>query len=112
MPNLQKYLQGFQGYEADTICILKFTKGHNYLKIVDQVTLPFSAHCLSTLYIFINFQENISIDFRVISYLHDLQMGKFTKGHNFVKSVGGVVVVLLFYADGKHLRSCRDGQVT
>ena len=27
-------------------------------------------------------------------------------------SVVAVVVVLLFYVDGKHLRSCRDGQLT
>ena len=25
---------------------------------------------------------------------------------------GGVVVALLFYVHGKHLRSCRDGQFT
>ena len=25
--------------------ILNFTKGHNYVKIVGGVTLPFSAHC-------------------------------------------------------------------
>ena len=29
---------------------------------------------------------------------------------NFVYSV--IVVVLLFYIPGKHLRSCRDGQLT
>ena len=27
-------------------------------------------------------------------------------------SVAFVVVVLLFYVHGKHLRSCRDGQLT
>ena len=26
--------------------------------------------------------------------------------------VVGVIVVLLFYVHGKHLRSCRDGQLT
>ena len=30
-----------------------------------------------------------------------------TQGKDFV-----VVVVLLFYVHGKHLRSCRDGQLT
>ena len=31
----------------------------------------------------------------------------------FLDVVGGiVVVVLLFYVHGKHLRSCRDGQLT
>ena len=32
-----------------------------------------------------------------------------TKGNNSTKNV---VVALLFYVHGKHLRSCRDGQLT
>ena len=41
-------------------------------------------------------------------------MGKFSKGHNSVKNCRWifVVVALLFYVHGKHLRSCRDGQLT
>ena len=30
----------------------------------------------------------------------------------FVSPIIVVVVVLLFYVHGKHLRSCRDGQLT
>ena len=30
----------------------------------------------------------------------------------YVCDLGVVVVVLLFYVHGKHLRSCRDGQLT
>ena len=33
-------------------------------------------------------------------------------GLGFVLDVVVVVVVLLFYVHGKHLRSCRDGQLT
>ena len=44
----------------NTFCILKFTKGHIYVKTIGKVTLLFSAHCLLTLYICIKFQENIS----------------------------------------------------
>ena len=28
------------------------------------------------------------------------------------KFIGSVVVLVLFYVHGKHLRSCRDGQLT
>ena len=34
-------------------------------------------------------------------------------GGGWLRGGGGVVVVvLLFYVHGKHLRSCRDGQLT
>ena len=62
-----------------TIFILKFTKGHNYVKTVSTATLPFSAYCLLMLYICIKFQENIS---QRVSYLmsgQDLHM-KIYKG--------------------------------
>ena len=32
----RKYLIGFHSYWADMICILKFTKGHNFVKTVDE----------------------------------------------------------------------------
>ena len=34
----------------------------------------------------------------------------FIKGQSMISNV--VVVALLFYVHGKHLRSCRDGQLT
>ena len=37
-----------------------------------------------------------------------LQKGKIKPGWQLI----GVVVVLLFYVRGKHLKSCRDGQLT
>ena len=38
-----KYTKGFQSYLANTICILKFTKGHNSVKTVGGVTAL--IHC-------------------------------------------------------------------
>ena len=49
------------------------------------------VHCLVVLYICTNFHEVLS-------------------GHEIFVVV--VVVVLLFYIHGKHLWSCRDGQLT
>ena len=68
--NLWKYLKVFQCYWANTIRILKFTKGHNYVKTIGRVMQPFSAYHLMTLYICTKFQENISKGFRVIKQPH------------------------------------------
>ena len=54
----------------DTICILKFTKGHYYMKTVGVVMLSFSAHHLIALHICIKFQENILKDFKIIERTH------------------------------------------
>ena len=43
---LRKYLKKFQFYWADTISILKFIKGYNYIKTVAEV----SVHVLCTLF--------------------------------------------------------------
>ena len=32
-----KIIKGFQSFRADVICILKFAKGHNSVKIIDGV---------------------------------------------------------------------------
>ena len=50
------------------------------------------------------------IDFKKTSLgCHSVKVLRTTVGY----SVGAVVVVdLLFYVHGKHLRSCRDGQLT
>ena len=42
--------------------------------------------------------------------LHCLSMSLLMRHKAFTH--GDVVVVLLFYVHGKHLRSCRDGQLT
>ena len=49
---------------------------------------------------FLILHENIPCD----PYLHRLVETVQVRGHN--------VVALLFYVHGKHLRSCRDGQLT
>ena len=33
----RKYLEGFQSYQEDAVCILKFSKGHNSVNSVDGV---------------------------------------------------------------------------
>ena len=53
------------------------------MNTIGRVMQPFSAHHLMTLYICTKFQENIS------KYL------KFSKGHNFIKNVDGVTVLVL-----------------
>ena len=58
----------------DTICILKFTKGHNSVKTIGGVLLPFSAHHLLMLYICTMFQENISKGLRVIEWYNSIKM--------------------------------------
>ena len=41
----RKYLKGFQTYQEDAVCILKFSKGHNSVNSVGEVI----AFVLSTL---------------------------------------------------------------
>ena len=41
----RKYLKGFQSYQEDAVCILKFSKGHNFVNSVGGVM----ALVLSTL---------------------------------------------------------------
>ena len=41
----RKYLKGFQSYQEDAVCILKFSKGHNSVNSVGEVM----ALSLSTL---------------------------------------------------------------
>ena len=70
----------------------KISKGRNSIKIADVVWGLFFAHQLIVVYICTKFHENIlnGIGIRVVV----------------------VVVALLFYVHDKHLRSCRDGQLT
>ena len=53
---------------------------------------PFSAHHLMTLSICTKLQENIS----KVSELISTHILKFSKGHNFIINVGGVMVLVLF----------------
>ena len=56
----------YQSYRADTISILKITKGNNSAKNVDGVTVLISARRLVMLYISIKFCEIISNGIKVI----------------------------------------------
>ena len=42
---VRKYLKGFQSYQKDAVCILKFSKGHNFVNSLGGVM----ALVLSTL---------------------------------------------------------------
>ena len=61
------------------------------MNIIDGVALPFSAYCLMVLYICTKFQENISKGFRVIKWTST----EMYKGHNSIKYLGGVMVLVL-----------------
>ena len=63
---LRNYLKRYQSYRADTISILKITKGNNSAKNVGGVTVLISACRLVMLYISTKFCEIISNGIKVI----------------------------------------------
>ena len=63
---LRNYLKRYQRYRADTISILKITKGNNSAKNVGGVTVLISARRLVMLYISTKFCEIISNSIKVI----------------------------------------------
>ena len=63
---LRNYLKRYQSYRADTISILKITKGNNSAKNVGGVTVLISARRLVMLYISTKFCEIISNGIKVI----------------------------------------------
>ena len=64
------------------------------MKAIGRVMQSFSAYHLMTLYICTKFQENISKGFKVI--IKRGHILKFTKGHNSIKNVDGVMVLVLW----------------
>ena len=53
-----------------------------------------------------------TMDFRLgMSYVSKKQNVSISN-QDFLVCCGSCIVVLLFYVHGKHLRSCRDGQLT
>ena len=64
----RKYFKGFLYYWAETISILKFSKGHNSIKMQAELCFLISAYCLIVLHICSKLQENISKGFRVIKW--------------------------------------------
>ena len=76
---LWNYLKRYQSYRADTISILKITKGNNSAKNVGGVTVLISARCLVMLYISTKFCEIISNGIKVIERTRFLYR-KFQRG--------------------------------
>ena len=74
------------------LLILIITKGHNSLTIIHGVKVLFSAHHLIMVYICTKFRENILNGFRV---MERTQFHVITKGHNYVKIVREVIVLVL-----------------
>ena len=88
---LWNYLKRYQSYRADTISILKITKGNNSAKNVGGVTLVnlcmSSGHALYFYQVLWNYLE------RYQSYRADaISILKISKGNNSAKNVGGVTV--------------------
>ena len=76
---LRNYLKRYQSYRADTISILKITKGNNSAKNVGGVTVLISARRLVMLYISTKFCEIISNGIKVIERTRFLYR-KFQRG--------------------------------
>ena len=99
---LWNYLEWYQSYRADTISILKITKGNNSAKnasgaiVVNLCTS--SDHALYFYQILWNYLK------RYQSYRVDrISILKITKGNNSAKNVGGVTVVNLCTSSGHAL---------
>ena len=87
------YLEQYQSYRADTISILKITKGNNSAKNVGGVNIvnlcTSSGHALYLCQLSWNYLE------RYQSYRADtISIRKISKGNNSTKKVGGVTVLI------------------
>ena len=96
------YLEWYQSYRADTISILKITKGNKSAKNASGVTVvnlcTSSDHALYFYQILWNYLK------RYQSYRVDMiSILKITKGNNSAKNVGGVTVVNLCTSSGHAL---------
>ena len=99
---LWNYLKQYQSYRADTISILKITKGNNSPKKVDGLTVvdlcTSSSHTLYFYQVLWNYLQ------RYQSYRADtISIQKISKGNNSAKNVGGVTVVNLYTSSGHAL---------
>ena len=99
---LWNYLKRYQSYRADTISILKISKGDNSAKNVGGVTVvelcTSSGHALYFYQVLWNYLK------RYQSYRADtISILKITKGNNSAKNVGGVTVVDLCMSSGHAL---------
>ena len=96
------YLERYQSYRADTISILKITKGNNSAKNVGGVTVVnlcmLSGHALYFYQVLWNYLKQYQ------SYRADtISIPKISKGNNSAKNVGGVTVVDLCTSSGHAL---------
>ena len=103
---LWNYLKRHQSYRADTISILKITKGNNSAKNVGGVTVVdlcmSSGHALYFYQVLWNYLE------RYQSYRADaISILKITKGNDSTKNVGGVTVVNLCTSSDHALHLCQ-----
>ena len=99
---LWNYLKRYQSYTADTISILKISKGNNSAKNVGGVTVVYlctsSGHALYFYQVLWNYLK------RYQSYRVDtISILKNTKGNNSAKNVGGVTAVNLYSSSGHTL---------
>ena len=99
---LWQYLKRYQSYRADTISILKITKGNNSAKKIGEVKVFYlcmsSGHALYLYQVSWNYLE------RYQSYRADtISIRKISKGNNSAKNVGGVTVVYLCTSSGHAL---------
>ena len=91
---LWNYLKRYQSYRADTISILKITKGNNSTKNVGGVTVV--DLCTSSGHALYFYQVLWNYFIRYQSYRADtISIPKISKGNNSAKNVGGVMVVNL-----------------
>ena len=99
---LWNYLEQYRSYRADTISILKISKGNNSAKNVGGVTVVdlcmLSGHALYFYQVLWNYLK------RYQSYRADMiSILKITKGNNSAKNVGGETVVDLCTSSGHAL---------
>ena len=93
---LWNYHERYQSYSADTISILKISKGNNSAKNVCGINIVYlcrlSGHALYLCQVSWNYLE------RYQSYRADtISIRKITKGNNSAKNVGGETVLISAY---------------
>ena len=108
---LWNYPKRYQSYRADTISILKISKGNNSAKNVGGVNVVHlctsSGHALYLCQVSWNYLE------RYQSYGADtISSMKITKGNNSAKNVGGMTVVNLCTSSGHVLYFYRCGIIS
>ena len=88
-----KYPKRFQSYWADTISIQKFSKGDNSVKTQVESWLVLCTSSDNALYLYQVLLKYLK-GFQM--YCEDtISIVKFAKGHNSIKNVGGLMVLVL-----------------